>query len=108
MNISPQSALANFRDLHRQVKLTPDNHEAIKESLVVLESLLGETQEKREFKITPEIAFENIVALYNRAIISLEEHEMIKNSLMAFAAIIHEHSLKSQQPTEKKEKKAKN
>ena len=108
MNISPPSAVANFRDLHRQVKLTPDNHEAIKESLEVLESLLGDSQEKREFKIQPQTAFENIVALYNRAVISLEEHEIIKDSLMAFVPILHEHSLKSQQPTEKKDKKSKN
>lgn len=108
MNISPQSALANFRDLHRQVKLTPDNHEAIKESLLVLESLLGETQEKREFKMSPTIAFENIVALYNRAVISLEEHEMIKNSLMTFAGIINHIQETSQKTEDKKEKKAKN
>lgn len=90
MTISPSSALANFRDLHRQVKLTPDNHEAIKESLLVLESLLGDQQEKPEFKIAPQTAFENIVALYNRATISLEEHEMMKASLMSFAPIINE------------------
>ena len=108
MNISPQNALAKFRELHAQVKLMPDQHEAVKESLAVLESLLGRTQEKPEFKITPQTAFENIVVLYNRAVISLEEHETIKNSLMVFAVIVQDSINAPQGDQIKKEKKNKN
>jgi hypothetical protein len=44
MNITPQIALQNVLTLYKGARLTPDEHEAMKESLQVLANLINESK----------------------------------------------------------------
>jgi hypothetical protein len=81
--MNPETIIANLRDLHRQSRLTPENHEAVRESISVLSSLLGLSETNSE--MTPQVALTNIVTLYNRVPLSLEEYEVIRQSLAIIA-----------------------
>ena len=86
-NITPEQALANFAALHRQSRLLPEQHEAIKESLAVLNGVVT-PESKPESKITPDVALNNILALFTRATVSLEEHEALKASFNTIAPLV--------------------
>ena len=86
-NITPDQALANFAALHRQSRLLPEQHEAIKESLAVLGGVVT-PESKPESKITPDVALNNVLALFTRATVSLEEHEALKASFNAVAPLV--------------------
>jgi hypothetical protein len=77
--MSPESIIANLKELHRQAKLTPDNHEAVKESISVISSLLGVSESNSQ--MTPEVAVNNIITLYNRVALSLEEYEVLRQNI---------------------------
>jgi hypothetical protein len=81
--MSPESIIANLKELHRQAKLTPDNHEAVKESISVISSLLGVSESNSQ--MTPEVAVTNVITLYNRVPLSLEEYEVLRQNI-AFVA----------------------
>jgi len=57
-NITPDQALANFAALHRQSRLLPEQHEALKESLQVLAGLAN-PDNKTESKLTADTALNN-------------------------------------------------
>jgi tRNA C32,U32 (ribose-2'-O)-methylase TrmJ len=77
--MSPESIIANLKELHRQAKLTPDNHETVKESISVISSLLGVSETSSE--MTPHNAVNNIITLYNRVPMSLEEYEVLRQNI---------------------------
>jgi len=77
--MSPESIIANLKELHRQAKLTPDNHEAVKESISVISSLLGVSESNSQ--MTPEVAVTNVITLYNRVPMSLEEYEVLRQNI---------------------------
>jgi len=86
--ITPAQALSNIVILHRKVKMLPDEHEAIQESIAVLNDLVSPAETNRKFNITSQVAFDNIVAVYNRAQLSVEEFEAIKESLIVVSKLV--------------------
>lgn len=86
-NITPDQALANFAALHRQSRLLPEQHEALKESLQVLASLVN-PENKTESKLAPDVALNNFFQVYTRATVSVEEHEALKSSFNVIAPLV--------------------
>lgn len=86
-NITPDQALANFAALHRQSRLLPEQHEALKESLQVLAGLVN-PENKTESKLTADTALNNFFQLYTRANVTVDEHEALKSSFNAMATLI--------------------
>jgi hypothetical protein len=81
-----QQALSNIELLHRQVRLTPEAHEAIKESISVFKNRIDNTAATSNISI--ENAFNNLVAMYNASSLTLSEHEALKASFQALAALV--------------------
>ena len=86
-NITTDQALANFAALHRQSRLLPEQHEAMKESLQVLAGLVNPAN-KTESKLTAETALNNFFQLYARATVTVDEHEALKSSFNAIAPLV--------------------
>jgi hypothetical protein len=86
-NITSDQALANFAALHRQSRLLPEQHEALKESLQVLGSLVN-PDNKTESKIAPDVALNNFFQLYTRANVTVDEHEALKSSFNVVAQLV--------------------
>jgi hypothetical protein len=86
--ISTQQALANLFVLHRKVKMVPEEHEAIQESIAVLGDLISPAVSNRRFNIDAKTAFENMIAVYNRALLSVEEFEAMKESFNVISKIV--------------------
>lgn len=85
-NITTEQALANFAALHRQSRLLPEQHEALKESLQVLAGLAN-PDNKTESKLAPDVALNNFFQLYTRATVTVEEHEALKASFNVIAPL---------------------
>jgi hypothetical protein len=81
-----QQALSNIELLHRQVRLTPEAHEAIKESISVFKNRIDNTAATSNISI--ENAFNNLVAMYNASSLTLSEHEALKASFQALVALV--------------------
>jgi hypothetical protein len=81
-----QQAISNIELLHRQVRLTPEAHEAIKESISVFKNRIDNTAATSNISI--ETAFNNLVAMYNASSLTLAEHEALKASFQALAALV--------------------
>lgn len=86
-NITTDQALANFAALHRQSRLLPEQHEALKESLQVL-ACLANPAHKTESKLAPDVALNNFFQLYTRANVTVEEHEALKSSFNVIAPLV--------------------
>lgn len=86
-NITTDQALANFAALHRQSRLLPEQHEALKESLLVLAGLVNPAN-KTESKLAPDVALNNFFQLYTRATVTVEEHEALKSSFNVIAPLV--------------------
>lgn len=86
-NITPDQALANFAALHRQSRLLPEQHEALKESLQVLAGLAN-PDNKTESKLAPDTALNNFFQVYTRATVTVEEHEALKASFSVIAPLV--------------------
>ncbi len=86
-NITPDQALANFAALHRQSRLLPEQHEAMKESLQVLGGLANPAN-KTESKLAPDTALNNFFQVYTRATVTVEEHEALKASFSVIAPLV--------------------
>jgi hypothetical protein len=86
-NITPDQALANFAALHRQSRLLPEQHEAMKESLQVLGGLANPAN-KTESKLAPDVALNNFFQLYTRATVTVEEHEALKASFNVISPLV--------------------
>lgn len=81
-----QQAISNIELLHRQVRLTPEAHEAIKESISIFKNRIDNTAATSNISI--ENAFNNLVAMYNASSLTLAEHEALKASFQALAALV--------------------
>ena len=86
-NITTDQALANFAALHRQSRLLPEQHEALKESLLVLAGLVNPAN-KAESKLAPDVALNNFFQLYTRATVTVEEHEALKSGFNVIAPLV--------------------
>jgi len=86
-NITTDQALANFAALHRQSRLLPEQHEALKESLIVLAGLANPAN-KSESKLAPDVALNNFFQLYTRANVTVEEHEALKAGFNLIAPLV--------------------
>jgi len=86
-NITTDQALANFAALHRQSRLLPEQHEALKESLIVLAGLANPAN-KTESKLAPDVALNNFFQLYTRANVTVEEHEALKAGFNLIAPLV--------------------
>lgn len=75
-----QQALNNIAALHAQVRLTPQVHEAVKESILVLNEFFSPKKSDQKYQIGPNDAFNNLAAMYNASQMSLQEHEALKAS----------------------------
>lgn len=86
-NITTDQALANFAALHRQSRLLPEQHEALKESLQVLAGLVNPAN-KTDSKLASDTALNNFFQLYTRATVTVEEHEALKSSFNVIAPLV--------------------
>ena len=81
-----QQALNNIAALHAQVRLTPQAHEAVKESILVLNEFFSPKKSDQKYQIGVNDAFNNLVAMYNASQMTLQEHEALRASFEFVAA----------------------
>lgn len=94
--LTHQQALTNLSVLYRKVKMVPEEHEAIQESIAVLTNLVSPTTSDRKLNITSQEAFSNMVAVYSRAALTADEFEAMKETLSILAKIVKESDTSAQ------------
>lgn len=82
-------AIANLAVLYRQSRLTPEQHEAMRDSLTSLMAIAFPDR-KLSSQISPDIALSNFNSLYLRSNLTAEEYDALKESFAALNKLIND------------------